>query len=196
MECCPYEKEDAHGVDVCGSFKKSIANDAWCAQCGHFESCHKPVKAPAPDLLDEAAALLRTTHESQTMRVSIKTGWICARCGKSWAPAVMGCVCKPEDEKPSNGQYPPTTESGCAPPLWRLRNTRSGVAVEPYAEIIKPAGLAGADTTLIQKIAQVLNIHSRENGSDTPDFILAEYLTDCLAAWDKSCQSRKNWYAP
>ena len=53
MDFCPYEKEDEHGADVCGSFKKSIANDAWCAQCGHFESCHKKI-----DKVAEATARL------------------------------------------------------------------------------------------------------------------------------------------
>ena len=30
------------------------------------------------------------------------------------------------------------------------------------------------------EIEQAINRHSIENGSDTPDFILAEYLIDCL----------------
>jgi len=141
-------------------------------------------------------------HEHNTSRVET-----IADVAYRWCECGARSECSPDNAKwsrwteffvkePPNDRYPPATESGCAPPLWRLRNTRNGVAVEPYAEIIKPDEPASEDTTLIQKIAKALNMHSRENGSDTPDFILAEYLTDCLAAWDKSCQSRKNWYAP
>ena len=40
----------------------------------------------------------------------------------------------------------------------------------------------------------LINKHSMENGSDTPDFLLAEYLTDCLNAFDKTMQKREKWY--
>ncbi len=42
----------------------------------------------------------------------------------------------------------------------------------------------------------LLNRHSMENGSDTPDFILAEYLTNCLQAFDTALHSRTHWYRP
>lgn len=45
------------------------------------------------------------------------------------------------------------------------------------------------------KIAAILNKVSRENESDTPDFILAEYLQDCLLAGEKLINRRENWYA-
>lgn len=40
----------------------------------------------------------------------------------------------------------------------------------------------------------LINKHSMENGSDTPDFLLAEYLTDCLKAYDNTMQKREKWY--
>jgi len=43
------------------------------------------------------------------------------------------------------------------------------------------------------KIAHVLNEHSAENGSDTPDFILADYLMDCLCAFDRAANRRGDW---
>lgn len=27
------------------------------------------------------------------------TGWICARCGRSWSPSVLECPCKPKEEE-------------------------------------------------------------------------------------------------
>lgn len=41
----------------------------------------------------------------------------------------------------------------------------------------------------------VINRYSMENGSNTCDFILAEYLTDCLAAYDKATNRRERWYS-
>lgn len=40
----------------------------------------------------------------------------------------------------------------------------------------------------------VLNKHSMENGSDTPDFILAIYLVNCLKAFDVAVKQRGTWY--
>lgn len=45
-----------------------------------------------------------------------------------------------------------------------------------------------------KKIENLINIYSLENGSDTPDFILAQYLVDCLKSFDKALQSREDWY--
>ena len=47
---------------------------------------------------------------------------------------------------------------------------------------------------LRKNIESAINSASAENGSDTPDFILAEYLTDCLAAYDKAVVAREKWY--
>lgn len=47
---------------------------------------------------------------------------------------------------------------------------------------------------LREEIEHAINRNSAENGSDTPDFILAEFLTDCLAAWDKAVERREKWY--
>ena len=46
-----------------------------------------------------------------------------------------------------------------------------------------------------KELSSCINRHSRENGSNTPDFILAEYLEDCLAAFDRATKARKRWYA-
>ena len=44
------------------------------------------------------------------------------------------------------------------------------------------------------ELKSLLNCHSKENGSNTPDFILARYLQDCLAAFDNASLARSNWY--
>lgn len=47
---------------------------------------------------------------------------------------------------------------------------------------------------LTREIREVLNRHSAENASNTPDFILAQYLFGCLAAWNTAVQQRETWY--
>jgi hypothetical protein len=48
--------------------------------------------------------------------------------------------------------------------------------------------------TFYQELTSLINRHSKENGSNTPDFILARYLQDCLAAFDNASLARSNWY--
>lgn len=47
---------------------------------------------------------------------------------------------------------------------------------------------------LRNELSQLLNKHCAENGSNTPDFILAQYLHRCLAAFDEAVQARSRWY--
>ena len=45
-----------------------------------------------------------------------------------------------------------------------------------------------------KELESLINSFSLENNSDTPDFILAEYLSDCLGAFDKAAKRRTEWY--
>lgn len=56
--------------------------------------------------------------------------------------------------------------------------------------VLYPAGIDNFSSEL----ARVINANSRENGSDTPDFILAGFLVDVLLAWDRAMQRRTEWY--
>jgi len=47
---------------------------------------------------------------------------------------------------------------------------------------------------LSTEIGELLNTHSRENASDTPDFILAEYLMSCLEAFELAVCRRESFY--
>ena len=44
------------------------------------------------------------------------------------------------------------------------------------------------------EITVSINRCRAENGSDTPDFILAQYLVDCLRAFDGAVVARERWY--
>ncbi|HEX3958083.1 MAG TPA: hypothetical protein VHZ03_15825 [Trebonia sp.] len=49
-------------------------------------------------------------------------------------------------------------------------------------------------TDLRKALEGLLNEHSAENASDTPDFILAAYVTDSLRAFEKASRAREDWY--
>lgn len=44
------------------------------------------------------------------------------------------------------------------------------------------------------QLAFVINHASLENGSNTPDYILAKYLQGCLAIFDSTVRERDRWY--
>ena len=44
------------------------------------------------------------------------------------------------------------------------------------------------------ELITLINRHSMENGSDTPDFILAQYLKKCLEAYEYAAKSRDKWF--
>ena len=46
------------------------------------------------------------------------------------------------------------------------------------------------------ELCALLNRHSKENRSDTPDYILRDYLCDCLKAFDHAVGARTAWYKP
>lgn len=47
---------------------------------------------------------------------------------------------------------------------------------------------------LQETLAFILDLFSEENKSNTPDFILAQYLIDCLKAYNKATNCRDKWY--
>lgn len=51
-----------------------------------------------------------------------------------------------------------------------------------------------APATLDQELTRLLNCYSQENASNTPDYILAQYLLGCLGAFNTAVQQRETWY--
>ena len=69
--------------------------------------------------------------------------------------------------------------AGLAPESAEEEAVRNGEAPEP---------------SFLDELRQLLNKHNKEGGSNTPDFILAEYLNRCLDAFDVALAQRTNWY--
>lgn len=49
-------------------------------------------------------------------------------------------------------------------------------------------------TTLDQELTKLLNRYSRENASETPDYILADYMLGCLEAFERAVVERDRWH--
>ncbi len=47
---------------------------------------------------------------------------------------------------------------------------------------------------LENELRDLINLNSLENASNTPDFILAQYLAACLLAFETATQQRENWH--
>jgi len=50
------------------------------------------------------------------------------------------------------------------------------------------------DSTFLKKLEELINSISLEMDSNTPDFILAEFVCDVLVAYSKAVEKRDNWY--
>jgi len=50
------------------------------------------------------------------------------------------------------------------------------------------------ETDFRKELENLVNKYSRENGSDTPDFILARYLDNALNNFDAAVKEREEWY--
>lgn len=59
---------------------------------------------------------------------------------------------------------------------------------EELEEIVTPVLMFERELTAL------LNKYSKENASDTPDFILANYLINCLNTYNHTIQVREKWY--
>lgn len=52
------------------------------------------------------------------------------------------------------------------------------------------------NTDFRDSIKNVINMYSKENESDTPDYILAHFIERALKAFDHAVNLRTEWYTP
>ena len=45
------------------------------------------------------------------------------------------------------------------------------------------------------ELVHLINKNSMENESDTPDWILANYINDCLKSYKRAVRARDKWYS-
>ena len=50
------------------------------------------------------------------------------------------------------------------------------------------------ESNFTKELEQLINRHSLENESDTPDFILADYIRGCLTIYRVAVRARDKWH--
>ncbi len=53
----------------------------------------------------------------------------------------------------------------------------------------------GQNLSFLIELQNLINRHNKENDSDTPDFILAQYMNNCLTNFNLAQQQRSDWYS-
>lgn len=48
--------------------------------------------------------------------------------------------------------------------------------------------------SLQDALREIINRYSRENESNTPDYILAKFMNECLVAFEEATKDRDKWY--
>ena len=71
--------------------------------------------------------------------------------------------------------------------LKQLNNWHDGLYKE-LSEIVP------IETQFHRELSSLLNRYSKENESNTPDFLLASYLTGCLLTFNSIVNAREEWY--
>lgn len=66
------------------------------------------------------------------------------------------------------------------------------LAEEIYKDVTLPHETA--PKSFVTELQKIINCYSKENESDTPDFILAGYLNGCLELYNKTIKSRDDWF--
>lgn len=67
---------------------------------------------------------------------------------------------------------------------------------EKIGSVLRPADDSKTEEkqTFEKALEELINKHSQENGSDTPDFILARLMCECLEAFNRATKERDKWY--
>lgn len=50
------------------------------------------------------------------------------------------------------------------------------------------------ESVFVKELEYLINKHSKENDSNTPDFLLASYLDNCLKIFGQVVRARDSWY--
>jgi len=63
-----------------------------------------------------------------------------------------------------------------------------------FDEIVSRQGGDAHELGFLKQLEHLINRYSVENVSDTPDFILASYVNDCLSNFANTVRERDKWF--
>ena len=68
--------------------------------------------------------------------------------------------------------------------------------IELPIDVEEPLVTADKEAETIKKeLSDVINKHCKENDSDTPDYLLAQYLMGCLDNYAQTVKARDKWFS-
>lgn len=62
------------------------------------------------------------------------------------------------------------------------------------AEQPEPEPVLEPELTMAEELRMVINKHSLENNSNTPDLVLMQFMLGCLASFNQATRDRDKWY--
>ena len=74
--------------------------------------------------------------------------------------------------------------------MTELRKRTDGVTVDQPATQAAPS----RKVTFREALTQLLNQYSKENSSNTPDYLLANFLIGCMDVFDLTVRRRDEWF--
>jgi hypothetical protein len=78
--------------------------------------------------------------------------------------------------------------------LYKIKSTLEHIDGVADVDVQQVGNVPISAQTFEGDLAKLINARFLENGSNTPDFLLAEYLLGCLDNWNKSVMKRERWY--
>ena len=108
--------------------------------------------------------------------------------GETWLECAIRCTRDPVIAKRVTDFFVEAIDSGlgaeeaCARAI--ARNNAYVSNDDPFKEVKSGLGFM---------IREQINIHSREENSNSPDFVLAQFLMDCLNAFEKGINRRDHF---
>lgn len=124
-------------------------------------------------------------------------GWAESVTGVCWG-RLFGQIVETERKPAEEGEpFDETVDYGLKglghPALSTKEATEVVEAIHHFSEAGKAAHDRARDKLRV-KLARVLNAESVEGRSNTPDFILADFLAGCLDAFERSVVNRAEWH--
>jgi hypothetical protein len=189
---------------------RSISEE--CSQLAHFGGKYREQRDNLRDKARDLLAILEGVPDYVKATFRITTGRLASFCILAdWQPKPVP-ITEPSRKVVTDTSGPqPQTEAmrneyaEYEPPQgvqFDISNVPADgqphpVQAEPVGTIYgEPVNEKAADLRpFSQTLAGILNRHSQENGSNTPDFILAEFMAGCLDKFNLAVRERDRWYS-
>ena len=85
-------------------------------------------------------------------------------------------------------------DKSCRPSIAELEAMLNNTDGHQHIEMLPDGSIHTVNLDFRKELENLINRHSMENGCNTPDFILAEYMHACLVSFNVATRAREHWY--